>query len=85
MKLTTMFLWHLALCLAVERGNDDRRPQPYDAALDKGSCGYYSVKKFITSKLTAPETNFLQWSPECDNGKYDFITPKAGVSRSQGR
>ncbi|KAK4544321.1 hypothetical protein LTR36_004212 [Oleoguttula mirabilis] len=80
MKLARLLLWPLAtLCLATTSPDDHddfQRPPPYDAKLDKGSHGYYPVHPFITSPLTAPQTNFVQWSPDCNDGLHYFITPK---------
>lgn len=76
MKLVLLFLWHLAICLGASDPNDILKPPPYGPALDKGDHGYYPVRKYVTSRLKAPQTNFIQWSSECDDGLYYFITPR---------
>ncbi|KAK5136580.1 hypothetical protein LTR08_002594 [Meristemomyces frigidus] len=75
MKHPTVLLWAFASCLAASI-SDEVRPPPYNVAIDRGKSGYYPVHKFFTSDLAAPKTNYLQWSPECDDGLYYFITPK---------
>lgn len=48
----------------------------YNADLDHGAHGSYPVRKFISSRLTAPQTNFVRWTPECDDGRLYLITPR---------
>lgn len=76
MKLTLLFLWPLATCLAIPKLDGAARPPQYDAEVDEGTHGYYPVRKFTTTKLTAPHVNFLQWSPDCDDGRHYFIAPR---------
>lgn len=76
MKQALPLFWHLATCLAAFDEVASLAPPTYDAALDAGSHGYYPVQKFVTTEHTAPQTNFLQWSPRCDDGMNYFITPK---------
>lgn len=76
MRLALLFLWHLASRLGATDPDDIRRPPQYDPALDKGDHGYYPVQTFVTSRLKAPQTNFVEWSPECDDGLFYFITPR---------
>ncbi|KAI7569267.1 hypothetical protein KC343_g2428 [Hortaea werneckii] len=79
MKTLLLFLCYLAPWLAFSQGLDgshNAAPRPYDKSLDNGIRGSYSVKKGISSKLTAPETNILRWSPECDDGRSHFVTPR---------
>ena len=52
------------------------KPPDYRANIDSGKHGSYPVKKFISSKLRAPQFNFLQWHSECDDGLFYFITPR---------
>ena len=79
MKTLLLFLCSLAPWLAYSQrldGTHDAVTRPYDKSLDNGIRGSYPVKKGISSKLTAPETNILGWSPECDDGRYHFVTPR---------
>ncbi|KAI6843065.1 hypothetical protein KC332_g1438 [Hortaea werneckii] len=79
MQTLLLFLCYLAPCLASSQGlggSHDAIPRPYDKSLDIGVRGSYPVKKGISSKLAAPETNILRWSPECDDGRYHFVTPR---------
>ncbi|KAI6844305.1 hypothetical protein KC367_g7746 [Hortaea werneckii] len=79
MQTLLLFLCYLAPCLASSQGlggSHDAIPRPYDKSLDIGVRGSYPVKKGISSKLAAPETNSLRWSPECDDGRYHFVTPR---------
>ena len=34
------------------------------------------MRKFVSSRLRAPDVNFLQWHPSCDDGLHYFITPR---------
>ncbi|KAI7211415.1 hypothetical protein KC333_g7690 [Hortaea werneckii] len=79
MQTLLLFLCCLAPWLASSQtldGSDAASPRSYDKSLDIGIRGSYPVKKGISSKLTAPETNILRWSPECDDGRYHFIAPR---------
>ncbi|GAB1735798.1 hypothetical protein NU219Hw_g5143t2 [Hortaea werneckii] len=79
MQTLLLFLCSLAPWLASSQdldGSDAAAPRPYDKSLDIGIRGSYPAKKGISSKLTAPETNILRWSPECDDGRYHFIAPR---------
>jgi hypothetical protein len=84
MHVVLHFLWHLSLCLyalAREDSTNDLatsgKPPTYDQAIDNGTYGYYPVREYTTEAgLTSPQTNFLQWSPECNDGSYYFITPR---------
>ncbi|KAI6798865.1 hypothetical protein KC361_g3143 [Hortaea werneckii] len=79
MQTLLLFLCYLGPWLASSQGlggSHDAVPRPYDKSLDIGIRGSYPVKKGISSKLTSPETNILRWSPECDDGRYYFATPR---------
>ena len=52
------------------------KPPDYRSDIDNGNSGSYPVQKFVSSKLRAPQVNFLQWHPECDDGLSYFITPR---------
>ena len=75
MKLVSLLVWPPSLGLLTKR-EGDYRPQIYDASVDGGSYGSYPAYDFVSSKLKAPRTNLLQWSPECDDGLNYFITPR---------
>ena len=51
-------------------------PLPYRIDIDSGRHGSYPVHEFISTRLRAPQVNFLQWHPECDDGLYYFLTPR---------
>jgi hypothetical protein len=51
-------------------------PPAYRPDIDKGLQGSYPVHSFVSSKIQAPDVNFRQWSPECDDGQYYFLTPR---------
>ncbi|KAK5175890.1 uncharacterized protein LTR77_001030 [Saxophila tyrrhenica] len=76
MKAALLLFWQLAACLATRAA--DRLPPPeYDEAIDNGTYGYYPTRRYVTAPdVKAPETNFLQWSPQCDDGLLYFITPR---------
>ncbi|KAI7369214.1 hypothetical protein KC354_g2108 [Hortaea werneckii] len=79
MQTLLLFLCCLAPWLASSQGLDgshDAFSRSYDKSLDIGVRGSYPVKKGTSSKLTAPETNVLRWSPECDDGRYHFVAPR---------
>ncbi|KAJ8606156.1 hypothetical protein MRB53_041163 [Persea americana] len=49
----------------------------YNEALDNGTYGPYPVKTFMSEdSFASPQMNFVQWSPECEDGMYYFITPR---------
>ena len=73
MRIALLLIWHLATCLAY----DSRPPPEFDEAIDNGTHGFYPHRTYVTEEdIRAPETNFLQWNPECDDGLYYFITPR---------
>lgn len=80
--IVLLFLWHLATCLhfaQADSADDSPPPQPaeYNEAVDNGTFGYYPIRTYATVEgLTSPQTNFLQWSPQCDDGLSYFITPR---------
>ncbi|KAK3057098.1 hypothetical protein LTR09_002137 [Extremus antarcticus] len=76
MKAGLLLFWQLTACLAA-RAPDRLPPPEYDALIDNGTYGYYPTRSYKTAPdVRAPETNFLQWSPECDDGLHYFITPR---------
>lgn len=91
MKVALLFLCHLTLCLRVgayptQTQDDDippEAPRPFDEALDNGTYGYFAVDNYVTAPdIPSPKTNWLQWSPECNDGLYYFITPRGwGIER----
>jgi hypothetical protein len=69
-------LWHLTLCLTAS-AIDLLPPPEFDEAIDNGTYGYYPTRSYATAPdVRAPETNFLQWSPRCDDGLLYLITPR---------
>ena len=72
------------LCLQLFHVVQALKPPAYRADIDHGKYGSYPVKKFISSKLRAPEVNFLQWHPECDDGLYYFISPRGWKVKDPG-
>lgn len=84
MNVALVCLWHLTiyLCAALAEPSavDDITPSlapKYNEAVDNGSFGYYPIRTYTTAKdITSPKTNFLQWSPQCDDGLLYFITPR---------
>ena len=76
MKAALLFLWHLATCLTAQ-ALEWLPPPEYDEAIDNGTHGFYPHRSYVTAEgISSPETNFLQWSPECDDGLLYFITPR---------
>ncbi|SMQ45646.1 unnamed protein product [Zymoseptoria tritici ST99CH_1A5] len=84
MHVALHFLWHLSLCLYACAQSDSSidfagidAPPAFDQASDDGFFGYYPTREYITEvDLNTPRTNFVQWSPECNDGAYYFITPR---------
>jgi hypothetical protein len=78
-------LWLLTLILRASAAHHARTspPHEYDQAADNGTFGYYPSRTFMTEDgIIAPETNWLQWDQQCDDGNFYFLTPK-GWSISQ--
>ncbi|KAK3714349.1 hypothetical protein LTR37_007935 [Vermiconidia calcicola] len=76
MKSALVFLWHLATCLAAQP-REYLPPPDYDEAVDNGTYGFYPTRSYSTAEdVKAPETNFLQWDSQCDDGMMYFITPR---------
>lgn len=75
MKLKSALLWSFFTWLGRAKQTLETGPLQYDADLDRGALGSYPVHKFVSSPLTAPRTNFRQWSDECDERHY-LITPR---------
>lgn len=76
MHLALLFLWHLSICLA-GRPIEMLPPPPFDQAIDDGNSGYYPGRTYVTAEsVKAPPVNFVQYSPECDDGLHYFITPR---------
>lgn len=63
--------WHLATALA-------RQPPPqYSFELDNGSLGNYPIRTYATAEnITSPQTNFVTWTDQCDDGRLYMITPR---------
>ena len=80
MKTILLLLWHLTICLraAAYHTYDSSLPPPeYNETVDSGEEGFYPAHSFMTAEdVRGPKTNFLQWSPECDDGLLYFITPR---------
>ncbi|KAK5126034.1 hypothetical protein LTR85_011389 [Meristemomyces frigidus] len=79
--IVLLFLWHLATCLHLAQADSTPNASPsqpeYNEAVDNGTFGYYPIRTYATAEgLTSPQTNFLQWSPRCDDGLSYFITPR---------
>ncbi|KAK5114128.1 hypothetical protein LTR62_002698 [Meristemomyces frigidus] len=84
MNVCLLFLWHLAICLRIAFADDDNtffakppaRPE-YDEAVDNGTYGSYPTRSYGTVEgLRSPQTNYLQWNERCDDGLFNFITPR---------
>ena len=76
MKLVLLFLWHLSICLAGP-SIEKLPPPPFDEEVDNGSHGYYPGRTYVTAEgVKSPDTQFVQWSPECDDGLNYFLTPR---------
>lgn len=77
MNLLFLFLWHLATCLHARADDSAAQTPVYDEAVDNGTLGYYPIRTYATAEeVTSPQTNFLQWNEECDDGLFYFITPR---------
>lgn len=82
MNLVLLFLWHLATCLHAALADDSTLtpsppPPEYNEAIDNGTYGYYPIRTYATTEdVRSPITNFLQWSPQCEDGLLYFITPR---------
>ena len=76
MRIAILLLWHIAACIQARL--PDLPPPVYDIAIDNGAKGFYPTHSFKTfqNDVSAPLTNFLKWSPECDDGLHYFITPR---------
>ena len=81
MNITLLFLWNLACCLRIVLADSTNAPPStppdYSEALDNGTFGYYPIRTYATAEdVESPQTNFLQWNPQCDDGLLYFITPR---------
>jgi hypothetical protein len=82
MNVILLFLWHLTICLRAEAASTSHAKGAnlsnyYSSENDNGENGYYPTWSYATEpKITSPQTNWLQWSPECDDGLSYFITPR---------
>ncbi|KAK3673357.1 hypothetical protein LTR78_006903 [Recurvomyces mirabilis] len=82
MNICLLFLWHLAICLRAAFADDNRSAAPsappeYDEAIDNGTYDYYPTRAYATvGGLTSPRTNYLQWDARCDDGLFNFVTPR---------
>ncbi|KAF2721702.1 hypothetical protein K431DRAFT_346129 [Polychaeton citri CBS 116435] len=87
MGLFLSFHFSLSLYLAVlgrPDGNNKLSPPLYNATVDSGTYGYYPTNSFATFELREPRTNFLRWSPGCDDGSLYFITPRGYSEEEPG-
>jgi len=76
-------LWQLTLILRACAVYHVSAPSKYDEATDNGTFGYFPSRNFMTEEgIPAPQTNWLQWDQQCDDGSFYFLTPK-GWSISQ--
>ena len=76
MNTLRLALFLLTTCILAHADNGPR-PPAYNESIDNGDYGFYPTRSYVTQQdLMSPATNFLQWSPECDDGLYYFITPR---------
>lgn len=76
-SMRTMRFSYASLLLTCLSWVEALRPLPYDAQIDNGKQGSYPLlPNFATSEVRAPRINFETWSPECDDGRYYFVTPR---------
>ncbi|KAF2766214.1 hypothetical protein EJ03DRAFT_338494 [Teratosphaeria nubilosa] len=85
-KIALVFLCHLATCLSANVPAETAvhahlsaptSPPAYNEAIDNGTFGYYPIRTYTTEDgLHSPETNFLQYDDQCDDGLYTFFTPR---------
>lgn len=47
-----------------------------DAEFDRGAYGPYPVRTYVSTNIVSPRPNYLQFSQECDNGQYTFLSPR---------
>lgn len=76
--------WLFMLILHARASHSDTLPpHPYDEAVDNGTFGYYPTWTYATeTDIISPKTNWLQWSSECNDGLFYFITPRGwGIER----
>ncbi|KAM0718429.1 hypothetical protein Q7P37_005499 [Cladosporium fusiforme] len=79
MFIDLLTLWLSSLIIRARAAHRDMtsRPGLYNASVDNGSFGYYPTWSFATEgDISAPQTNWLQWDPRCNDGTYYFLTPR---------
>ena len=78
MKRLLLFTWHLSICLQAFARTPPLPPPPaYNEAADNGSLGFYPERTYVSAKdVKSPETNFLQWDEQYDDGLFTFLTPR---------
>ena len=90
MKILSLQSWRLCaslLCMLHASSALDARNvrSAYKEALDNGTYGSYPVRTFETEEeLAAPRVNWVQWSPECDDGRSYLISPRGGSLNKPG-
>lgn len=78
MFAAVLTLWSIICVCAAERA-------AYNESIYNGTFGSYPVRRYKTEgQLRSPEISWLQWSPECDDGRYNFIAPKGNVLYNPG-
>nr|POF15392.1 hypothetical protein CFP56_42281 [Quercus suber] len=49
----------------------------YNPEADDGTLGYYPVRNYASAPaITSPQTNFLQWDEQCEDGQLYMMTPR---------
>lgn len=78
MNIPALLLWHLCLCVQAAAALDNSQSRhSYNQAIDNGTYGYYPIRTYETeAALSSPRVNWLQWSPQCDDALFYFITPR---------
>ncbi|KAG4411521.1 hypothetical protein IFR04_015344 [Cadophora malorum] len=51
-----------------------------DPDFEAGNYGPYPVQTYNSTDIVSPHMNVLQWSSECDDGLYTFLTPRGGAT-----
>lgn len=81
--MQALWLFMLVLRARAAHHTNTAPTHEYDQAVDNGNFGYYPSRTFMTGDdIIAPQTNWLQWDQQCDDGNFYFLTPK-GWSISQ--
>nr|POE53588.1 hypothetical protein CFP56_28810 [Quercus suber] len=57
----------------------------YHPEIDNGSVGYYPIRTYTSAPgITSPDTNFLQWSEQCEDGRLYMLTPRGDSLTNPG-